>query len=825
MPSITQKTINYLGGVSKQPDVQKLPGQVRDAINAYPDLTFGLIKRPGTKLVSIIGSGNQYSNAKWFDIVRDGKEGYVGCILNGDIKIWNIETGAQATVTYGAGSQDYLKTNYRNLDMLTVQDTTIVTNKTVVVKAQPDNFPPASTNGEVKEATLGITAAEYSSNYSLIINGANVALPTLQPTRWGEKGPEDAKYDSSTGAQTTPPQDPSTYFKAFISIEEILKVYETAIKGALPSATVTRLPNTIEVKSSTGFTMEAKGGQNNLDAKIITNRADNISQLPAESVHGRVVFVANSANTDKDDYYVKYIADNGTSGKGYWEETLKPGASPGLDAPTMPHQLLNTAPGVFKFEAIDWEPRLVGDDETNGHPSFVGQTIQQCLFYSNRLTMLTDDNVVMSVAGEYFNFYNSTALTQTAADPVDLSVSSIRPGVLHGAIPVPQGLALFSDRQQFLMQGVQGVISPSTVTIKTISNYEMDDYIDPVEMGTEIIFLSKTPSYTRVLSMVTKGQDERPLVMDIGRIVADWIPKDVDLMISSPQNEFFTLNDRNSRDVYMFRSYREGSDDDALLSSWVRWRMAGTVNYSFVSKDQMYFVLLKDSQYHLCVADLNQSTAENLMVTDTGLKVDPRLDLWSKVSSSNIIYDRVTRTSKVYVPYQTTMEITPLVVSAPSSTHISRNGYYTKVVSIGSDSKGTYFTVNGDLSQQDAFVGFVYTLDVELPTAYYQAENGSDFTATLTVARYKFAVGFSGELDFKIRAGGSSEWLDRHPTKETNYYNADVNPIKNYSMFTLPIHQRSENFNVRVVSETPFPTSLISMSWEGSYSPRYYRRS
>ena len=814
MSSITQKTVNYLGGVSKQPDVQKVPGQVRDAINAYPDPTFGLIKRPGTRFITTIGTNNEYTTAKFFDIVRDGKEGYVGCIVNGEIKIWNLTTGAAASVTYEAGSQAYLAGNYTDFDMLSVQDTSLITNKTKVTAAKPDNFPAApTTKGQVKEATVFITNAQYSTQYTLTVNGANVALPTLQPTRWGEKGPDDGV-------------DPATFFKAFISIEEILKVYETAIKTALPTATVTRLNNSIEIRSPDFFTIEVKAGQSSIDGRVMTDRADNISQLPADSIHDRVVLGANSASTDKDDYYVKFVADNGVSGIGHWLETIKPGLSPGVDPATMPHQLLNTAPGVFTFGPVDWEPRLVGDDETNKHPSFIGQTIQQSFFYSNRLGFLSDDNVVFSVAGEYFNLYNSTAITQVAADPIDVSVSSIKPGVLHGVMPVAQGLALFSDRQQFLLEGGQGPLTPTTVTIKTISNYEMDDYVQPVEMGSEIIFISKTPSYTRVLNMVTKGQDENPIVQDIARIVADWIPKDVDQLMSSPQNEFFMICYRDSEDIYMFRSYREG--DKALLSAWVRWRMAGKVKYNFVSKDNMYFILYKDGQYQLCVGDLNQSTRENLIVTSAGVKVDPRLDLWAKVAKNQVSYDIIAKTSKVYVPYVPSLAPNkPIVFTSPDPNgEVTQSGYYTDVLSTGNDGGGDYYIIAGDISRtgKDVFVGYAYIFDVELPTIYYQQESGADYPGSLTIARYKFAVGFSGELDFKVKALGRSEWLERQPTQDANYYNADVNPIRNYSMFTLPIHQRAEHHNVRVVSETPFPTSLIAMTWEGNYTPRYYKR-
>ena len=54
MPSVTQRVNNYLGGVSRQSDDKKLPGQVEECLNGYPDPTFGLTKRPGLQALSLI---------------------------------------------------------------------------------------------------------------------------------------------------------------------------------------------------------------------------------------------------------------------------------------------------------------------------------------------------------------------------------------------------------------------------------------------------------------------------------------------------------------------------------------------------------------------------------------------------------------------------------------------------------------------------------------------------------------------------------------------------------------------------------------------------
>ena len=67
-------------------------------------------------------------------------------------------------------------------------------------------------------------------------------------------------------------------------------------------------------------------------------------------------------------------------------------------------------------------------------------------------------------------------------------------------------------------------------------------------------------------------------------------------------------------------------------------------------------------------------------------------------------------------------------------------------------------------------------------------------------------------------------WYDIQTVKDAGQYLSDDVPLAEQSIFTLPIHDRTDNFSVRVFSDSPFPVSLTSMMWEGVYSPRYYRR-
>ena len=148
----------------------------------------------------------------------------------------------------------------------------------------------------------------------------------------------------------------------------------------------------------------------------------------------------------------------------------------------------------------------------------------------------------------------------------------------------------------------------------------------------------------------------------------------------------------------------------------------------------------------------------------------------------------------------------------------------------GSDSTGPYFSVpSKDLTSNasDVVVGFKFNYDVQLPTIYFNSDpdgKSSDFTSNVTLARLKFSVGLSSGLGFKIKSKGRAEWTDITPTLDANYYLADDVPLEEQNVFTVPIHQRAENVSVRLYSDTPFPVSLISMMWEGNYSPRFYKR-
>jgi hypothetical protein len=717
MAAVTQRITNYLGGVSKQSDDRKLPGQVRECYNAYPDPTFGLTKRPGFEHILNLGTGTTYDDGKWFYINRDDDEEYIGVIKGTSISIWNAQSGNTCTVTYPDGT-GYLTGTKDNYKIITVQDTSIIINtaKTVTTQAAPTYTPS-------RKASVVLKGFGTSTTYSIDVEISGTTY--------------SATYNTSSSDD----------------VNSVLIDLESDLSGT-PGLTITRLSNSLELSCTSDMEVHAEGGITNTYLVALEDEVVDVSELPAKSLHGRVFKIVNTGAAE-DDYWVKFVAHDGVSGEGYWEETVDPSVSPGLTNSTMPHELINTALNTFVFQEINYEDRLVGDDITNPKPSFVDNVITSGFFHNNRLGFISKDNVIMSRAGDFYNFFSKTAQTSIDSDPIDISCSSTRPTALHAVIPTAQGVVLFSADQQFIMFSDSGVLTPSLTTIRTISNYEVDSKIDPVDVGTNINFISKTPGYSRVFGMVTRGQQENPQVLDISRVVKEWISPDIDSMISSPQNSLIAMSGQDINEVFLFRYYNDGEKN--LMESWVSWIMPGTVQFLATNTDDMYAVTKQGNQFTILKAALSQSPEEAIIVNNQGQRVNPCVDLYATASS--VTYDSATKTSKCYLPFNDVSSLTPIIViKGTTQTGSFVESGFTVTPERGSDGTGPFFSVKGkDLTSvaSDVVVGFKYNFDVELPRTYFRPQKvETDFTANLTIARMKFSVGLSGMMSFKLQQTG-----------------------------------------------------------------------
>jgi hypothetical protein len=175
MASITQTVPHYTGGISQQPDEKKLPGQVVEAINVLPDVTQGLLKRPGGRLIASLSDNstsalNSNTNGKWFHYYRDEAEQYIGQVnRSGDINMWRCSDGYAMTVNYDSSTSSAL-TSYlthtadEDIQALTLNDYTYLTNRTKTTAMSSTTEPD-----QPFQAFIELKQVKYSSQYGLEI--------------------------------------------------------------------------------------------------------------------------------------------------------------------------------------------------------------------------------------------------------------------------------------------------------------------------------------------------------------------------------------------------------------------------------------------------------------------------------------------------------------------------------------------------------------------------------------------------------------------------------------------------------------------------------
>lgn len=547
--------------------------------------------------------------------------------------------------------------------------------------------------------------------------------------------------------------------------------------------------------------------------------ANSISDLPAASANNNVFYKIENISAASDDDY--YVVSNGT----VWNEAARPGIRSGFNASSAPHKLVKGSGNSFTFEECSWGNRVVGDLTSIPDPSFVGQKIRAVFTSGNRLGFVAGENVILSQPNDYFKFYGRSAQVLTDSDPVDLACGGNRKILLSHAVPVTQGVVLFSPQQQFLLFSDTGVFTPATSTVKTLSNFEVDSIIPPLETGTSITFVNKTADYSRTIEMTTQGQNANPLFVEVGKTVTQYVPSSINKTIANPQNGLVFFYDQNSNKSFVYRNYIEGQQ--IVLRGWFSWQFPGNIQLIDTDNDVMYAVIAADDQLVLCTSQLNTIPTGAQVADGSILDSNPSFDFISQPKAVTGVptgKEYVNGQTRIYIPFSTIATATPIAVqdAAVGSTF---SGFFQTCVTGNDPVKGDYFAIDGaDLTNLAWLVGYKLELRVDLPALYYRTEQFTDVEAYLSIHRINFSLGLSGQCAFEITPLNQTQVTYEATTIVSNQYRFDKVPLDDRLVFTVPIMQKNTGYDLTVTSSNPYIVSLNSAMWEGNYSPKYYRR-
>jgi len=474
MGIVSRSIPTLLRGVSQSSDSSKQSDHADIQDNADSNPVVGLVKRSGIQHVTNL-STSTLGNVHIQTINRDVNERYVAIFSNGNVKVYELD-GTEKTVTKPDGTAYLNTSNPRDtIKTVTIADFTFVVNTNQVTA-----MDSTLSAGNITQAIIFVKQVSNDTVYSITVDGVTVT--------------DDTTNDSS------------------LSTSQVASDLQSGLNSGLSGFTIARSGSVIHIKKNDGsnFSIDGTDTQGNTQLTIVKNSVQRFTDLPTVSPNGMVVEVKGDENTNFDNYYVKFVTNNGNAlEEGQWEETVEAGIQFKFDYATMPHVLIRQADGNFRFARVDgdtytlsgtnytlpvWGERTAGDTESAKDPSFIGSKINNVFFFRNRLGFLADDNVILSNVSEFFNFFPDTVLTVVDSHPIDVAASHTKVAILKHAVTMGEQLILFSEQTQFVLSSSADNLTPTTANVLVSTEFESSDDAAPVGSGNSIYFLTDNPN-------------------------------------------------------------------------------------------------------------------------------------------------------------------------------------------------------------------------------------------------------------------------------------------------------------------------------------------
>ncbi len=375
------------------------------------------------------------------------------------------------------------------------------------------------------------------------------------------------------------------------------------------------------IASDFTFSIKTEDGLANNGLQAIYKEVSSITDLPLQAYNNTKVKISGD-EASEDDYYVKFETTNGADfGDGYWLETIGFDEILQLDNETLPHVLqqigeaeTSSDADLFKFAPMKVEPKLVGDKLSNPFPSFLTKVIENMFFFKNRLGFLAEDRVVLTEYGLgkqiddqiYYNFGRTTVQTFVDTDPIDVTVATDKSTTLRSASIFQDKLVLFSDHTQFVLSG-ERQLTPSTVSIVPVTNYDITSNIHPIAVGDAVYFATNQETSMTVREFILNEVTDTYTAFDITAQVPNYIPTDATYLSGSGSSNIIAVGSRDNRKhLYIYKFLVV--DSKKVLSSWSLFTFKHDVAAISFEKDRLDIIFTHNGGTYNGVMDFDPTS-------------------------------------------------------------------------------------------------------------------------------------------------------------------------------------------------------------------------
>ena len=142
---------------------------------------------------------------------------------------------------------------------------------------------------------------------------------------------------------------------------------------------------------------------------------------------------------------------------------------------------------------------------------------------------------------------------------------------------------------------------------------------------------------------------------------------------------------------------------------------------------------------------------------------------------------------------------------------------------------GNNLEIVGDWSSQTFLIGYLYTMEVAIPTIYYVRKEGenyrADTRANTVVHRVKFGFGPIGVFQTLLKRIGRTDYTETFEIAEADQYLANTAGVVDDEVLrSVPVYDINTNALLTIKSTHPAPATIHNMTWEGVYTNNNYQR-
>ena len=815
MGVVSRAIPTLLRGISQSADATKQPDHADIQDNANSNPVQGLTKRSGTQFLANVSSGT-LGNVHIQTINRDTAERYIAVFSNGNVKVYELD-GTELTVNKPDGTTYLNTSNPRDqIKTVTIADFTFVVNTSVT--AAMDTTLSA---GNITQAIVFINQVSDKTTYTLTVDGTTAT--------------KDTSSDSTLSTTTV-----ATALRNGLSG---LSGFTLAQNGAV-----------IHIKKNDGsnFSIDATDTQGNTHTTVVKDSVQRFTDLPRVSPNGYVVEVKGDESTNFDNYYVKFVTNNGGAlEEGQWEETVEAGITFKFNYGTMPHVLIRQADGNFRFARVDgdsytisgntftlpkWGERTVGDLESAPNPSFIDSKINNVFFFRNRLGFLADDNVILSRVSEFFNFFPETVLTVVDSDPIDVAASHTKVAILKNAVTMGEQLILFSDQTQFVMASSSDTFTPKTANVIVATEFESSDLAAPVGSGSSIYYLTDKGDFAGVREYITQENITLKDAANITIHVPRLIPKNIfKFAVSTNEDVLLLLGSDNPNKLYVNR-WLEG-ERGKILNSWS--------TYTFNENRTIRNIDFIGNELFLVIEEANGTTLEKLPFAadfvETNATFEFHLDhkVTEATTGVSVAYNSSTDVTTFTVPYRLRKKMTVVgryLASNETSTFVDTQGN-TKTLKAGqvlqtanaTDGSTSTITISGDYRNSKFIIGEPYEMHYRFSKQRLTEQAGGQSSGEIISGRlqlHHFYIKFEDTGFFKVQVTPENRDTSEHEFtgKFLGAASAAIGQINLESgTFRFPVMSRADSVDIDVKNDTFLPTQLSSAEFEAMFYIRSRR--